>query len=181
MPKQTTRLMVLGIVAYRQPISGYGIEKTLDEWAVQRWTTIAPASIYQQLRSLRDAALISETRTRTGRAIEYACTESGKQELHRMLLELLDEQDFQPLSLIPMLYFTPTLARDELEQGLSRRITLIELALDHEADVIERSDAIGPSHVTEIFRLTWHGLRADKAWCLDFRDRIRIEHGPPTR
>jgi DNA-binding PadR family transcriptional regulator len=58
MPKEITRMMILGVVAFRGPIGGYGIEKTLDEWSVGRWTTIAPASIYQQLRSLSSAGFI---------------------------------------------------------------------------------------------------------------------------
>lgn len=172
MAKQTTRIMVLGVVAYRQPISGYGIERTLREWAVDRWTTIAPASIYQQLRSLSAAGLIEPAGDGSARALDYRCTERGRDELRHLLLSLLNEQDFQPLSLIPLLHFTPSLTARELTEGLSRRAALVEELLSHEAEVIARSEASGPSHVTEIFRLTWEGYRADRAWCRGFLGRL---------
>jgi len=172
MAKQTTRIMVLGVIAYRRPISGYGIEKTLREWAVDRWTTIAPASIYQQLRSLSAAGLIEPVDDGTARAIDYRCTGNGLHELRRLLLALLNEQDFQPLSLIPLLHFTPSLTVEELVRGLRRRVAVIDQALSNEDEVMARSEASGPSHVTEIFRLTWEGYRADRDWCCGFLGRL---------
>lgn len=172
MSKQVTRIMILGIVVHRAPISGYGIEKTLQEWATERWTSIAAASIYQQLRSLTVAGLIRPTGERTGRAVGYEPTAAGRDELHDLLRSLLHEQSPQPLSLIPLLHFTPTLSSAELIEGLTRRIAVIDRALSYESAVIEQAQSTGPSHVTEIFRLTWHGLRADRAWCREFLDRI---------
>lgn len=175
MSRQTTRLMVLGVVASREPASGYGIEKALDEWAVSRWTTIAPASIYQQLRTLRARELIEPTDDSTARAAEYRATPAGRAELHSLLLELLGERDPHPLSLIPLLHFTPGLSVEELDAGLAARIRVIDDALALEDEMLARSAELGPSHVAEIFRLTWHGLRADRDWCQAFRQRLAAE------
>jgi DNA-binding PadR family transcriptional regulator len=164
--------MVLGVVAYRQPISGYGIQKTLEEWAVSRWTTIAPASIYQQLRTLSAHGSVEPQPGSTGRAAEYRCTPTGQAELRELLLALLHERDFQPLSLIPLLYFTPSLSVEELSAGLAGRIQAIDDALAMEDAMIARSETLAPSGVTEIFRLTWRGLRADRDWCQEFRGRL---------
>ncbi len=173
MPKETTRMMILGIVAFRGPIGGYGIQKTLDEWSVGRWATIAPASIYQQLRSLGTAGLVARPEGRSARAAVYECTDAGRKQLHDLLLSLLDETNPQPLSLIPLLHFTPALSREELVGGLTARIARIDEALDYEPRVIEQAASIGPSHVTEIFRLTWEGLRADRTWCVAYLERLR--------
>jgi len=172
MTKQTTRIMVLGVIAYRGPIGGYGVEKTLREWAVERWTTIAPASIYQQLRSLRTAGLIEPVGDGAGRAVDYRCTDAGLAELRLLLLALLDEHDFSPLSLIPLLHFTPSLTRTELTEGLRQRISNIDRLLSHEPEIIALAEASGPSHVLEIFRLTWEGYCADRTWCRSFLDRL---------
>lgn len=177
MSRQTTRLMVLGIVAHRQPVSGYDIAKVLEEWAVSRWTTIAPASIYQQLRTLTANNFIAQDGMTATRATRYTCTTAGSTELRRLLLELLDESDVQPLSLIPLLHFTPMLTTEQLDTGLAARIAAIDRALGLENDMIERSAAVAPAHVTEIFRLTWHGLRADKTWCQEFRQRLNRPGG----
>ena len=172
MPKETTRIMVLGVIAHRGPISGYGIEKTLDEWAVARWTAIAPASIYQQLRSLSSAGLIAPVGERRTRAVDYTCTDAGRNRLHELLLSLLDEPSPQPLSLIPLLHFTPTLSKEELVDGLTARIARIDDALGHERQVIHQASSVGPAYITEIFRLTWEGLRADRTWCESYLERL---------
>jgi DNA-binding PadR family transcriptional regulator len=172
MPKEISRIMVLGTIAVRGPIGGYGIEKTFGEWAVDRWTTIAPASIYQQLRSLGAAGFIEAVGEPVSRATLYRCTAVGTERLHELLLALLREQSPQPLSLIPMLHFTPAISADELVDGLEARVARIDAALEVEPDVLERASTAGPSHVTEIFRLTWEGLRADRAWCLGYLQRL---------
>ncbi len=85
---------------------------------------------------------------------------------------LLHERDFQPMNLMPLLYFTPSLSIEELDAGIATRVQVIDDALAMEQAMIERSETVGPSHVTEIFRLTWHGLRADRDWCNEFRGRL---------
>lgn len=164
--------MILGIVAYRGPISGYGIEKVLAEWSVSRWTTIAAASVYQQLRTLSSRGLIEGASDEKERATDYVCTAEGQKVLRSLLRSLLGEQDFQPLSLIPLLHFTPSLTTAELRSGLSARVSAIDAALAHEGEILDRSLGLAPSHVAEIFRLTWHGLRADRQWCLEFLGRL---------
>ncbi|NNC11695.1 hypothetical protein HII28_07380 [Planctomonas sp. JC2975] len=172
MSRSTTRLMVLGVVAYRGPIGGYGIEKTFNEWAVQRWASIAPPSIYQQLKTLNSEELIEPVAPASGRATEYRCTTAGQEELHRLLLDLLHEREVRPLSLVPLLHFTPTLPAAELLAGLSARIEAIDVALSLQDEMLERSAFLAPSHVAEIFRLNAHGLRGDRAWCAEFLARL---------
>jgi hypothetical protein len=92
--------------------------------------------------------------------------------LHDLLLALLGESSPQPLSLIPLLHFTPALSATELVDGLTTRIARISASLDYESQVIEQAMLAGPSHVTEIFRLTWEGLRADRAWCEAYLERL---------
>ncbi|MDQ1131216.1 MULTISPECIES: hypothetical protein [unclassified Microbacterium] len=172
MSRQTTKIMVLGIVAYRGPIGAYGIEKVLKEWAVSRWTTIAAPSIYQQLRTLSSRGFIDVTSGESERATQYVCTTKGREQLLSLLRSLLEERDFQPLSLIPLLYFTPTLTIDELRRGLSARVAAIETVLAHEQEFLDQSRDLGPAHAMEILRLTWHGFRADRDWCLDYLARL---------
>lgn len=172
MSRRTTRAMTLGVIASRGPISGYGIERTFAEWAVDRWTTISAASVYQQLRTLSTQGLIEPVAGRSGRATDYRCTPAGHTELRSMLLEMLGERDVRPLGLVPLLYFTPFLSRRELVDGLSARLAALDDALAVEDEMLARAAAVGPSHVLEIFRLNWHGLRADRVWCEEFRQRL---------
>ncbi|MDQ1135721.1 hypothetical protein QE410_000520 [Microbacterium sp. SORGH_AS 1204] len=124
------------------------------------------------LRSLTVGGAIEPASGSAGRATEYRCTPSGRAALRELLLDLLHEDDFQPLSLIPLLYFTPTLTAEELDAGLAARIHTIDDALAIEDEVFAQSDTAGPSHATEIFRLMWRGLRADRDWCEEFRSRL---------
>lgn len=89
-----------------------------------------------------------------------------------MLLSLLDEPRPQPMSLVPLLHFTPTLSADELIDGLTARIARIDEALDHESAFLERAEQTGPAHVVELFRLTLEGLRGDRRWCAGYLERL---------
>ncbi|PWJ53501.1 DNA-binding transcriptional regulator, PadR family [Quadrisphaera granulorum] len=164
--------MVLGVIAHRQPIGGYGVEAVLREWAVERWTTIAPASIYQQLKTLESAGSIHRTSGDGSRAALFTCTDDGWEELRRLCRSLLDD-DVRPLGLVPLLHFTPVLPTAELVAGLERRINHIDAALAHEEDVLALAGSRGPAHVVEIFRLTVHALRAERTWSQEFIGRLR--------
>src|SRR5690606_27409964 len=50
----TTRLMILGLVKWMQPVHGYDVRRELESWRVDEWTNIAPGSIYHGLRRLAE-------------------------------------------------------------------------------------------------------------------------------
>src|SRR5688500_11438635 len=59
----TTRLMILGVVRWLQPVHGYDVRRELLSWQVEDWASIAPGSIYHALRKLTDEGLLEEVAT----------------------------------------------------------------------------------------------------------------------
>lgn len=165
----TDRILVLGAVAYRGPLSADGIASVLDDWGIGRWTSISAGAIDLQLRSLVAAELI---RPDQSVPVEYHCTEEGRTELRRLLLDLLNAEDFTPFNLMPLLHFVTTLGVAELADGLRRRVLRIDEILAHERDVIAHTTAGAPEHPAELARLNWHRFDADREWSLGFIARL---------
>ena len=59
----TTRLMILGLVQWMQPVHGYDVERELESWQAEEWANIAPGSIYHALRKLAEDGLLEEVAT----------------------------------------------------------------------------------------------------------------------
>ena len=59
----TTRLMILGLVRWMQPVHGYDVKRELESWNADEWTTIAPGSIYHALRKLAEEGMLRELDT----------------------------------------------------------------------------------------------------------------------
>lgn len=170
--ERTARIMVLGAVAYRGPLSRPDMAKVFDEWTVGRWAMIPAAAIDRQARSLTAAGLIRVSDSAHPEGAEYHCTEAGRTELRRLLLELLNAEDFEPFNLMPLLHFITSLRVAELADGLRRRILYIDEVLAYESAVIADAPADGPDHPTEIVRLNWHRYDADRTWSLGFIGRL---------
>lgn len=169
---QTATIMVLGAVAYRGPLSPGGVAQTLDEWGTRRWSPISGESIDRQVRALASAGLIEPSDSTNRGEPAYHCTEHGRAELHRRLRVLVNAEEFQPFSLMPLLHFVEALTVDELADGLRRRVLHIDDVLEYESRVIARAPADGPDHRSETVRLDWHRFDADRTWTLGFIGRL---------
>src|SRR5688572_18129181 len=58
-----TRLMIMGLISYLQPVHGYDIRKELASWNVESWADVQPGSIYHALRRLTDEGLLEAVDT----------------------------------------------------------------------------------------------------------------------
>jgi DNA-binding PadR family transcriptional regulator len=101
---------------------GYEIQKFLQVSNIEQWTKVLSGSIYYALTKLEKERYICVVREeRTGSRVRkiYGITESGKKELHRQMLEVMDT----PIANIGSFkFFTDpilsTLAKSELERAI---------------------------------------------------------------
>lgn len=170
--ERTARIMVLGTIAYRAPLTATGIAHVLKEWIVERWADIPAIAIDREVRALAESGLIRQHETSNAAEAEFNCTDQGRNELHQLLLRLLNADSFQPFSLMPLLHFITVLSLAELADGLRRRILYIDEVLAHESSVISHAPADGPDHTSEIVRVNWHRYNADRSWSLEFIGRL---------
>ena len=59
----TTRMLVLALVRWLEPVHGYEVRRELVSWNVEEWANIAPGSIYHALRKLTEEGLLEEVAT----------------------------------------------------------------------------------------------------------------------
>src|SRR5688572_6675730 len=85
----TTRLMILGLVRWMQPVHGYDVKRELESWQVDQWANIAPGSIYHALRTMAAEGLLAEVATEQvgGRPARttYETTLKGDAEFEELL------------------------------------------------------------------------------------------------
>jgi DNA-binding PadR family transcriptional regulator len=177
----TTRLMILGLVKWMQPVHGYDVKRELESWHAAEWAKIAPGSIYHALRKLSEDGLLEEVTTEQVGArptrTTYQITAKGDLEFE----ELLRRQwwGFEP-AIDPFLAgfsFLPALPRGEAAAALRNRVRQLRANADTHRFALasEFMRQTTPAHVGWMFELFVARLEAEIAWCE--RIATRIESG----
>ncbi|MBE3557724.1 MAG: PadR family transcriptional regulator [Ktedonobacteraceae bacterium] len=86
------RLLILGVLHYKQPRHGYDIRRELELWGADQWTNIAYGSIYSALKTMTEDGLIEVVPPEQprGKAVArtlYELTPKGRGEFERLLRE----------------------------------------------------------------------------------------------
>jgi ABC-type Na+ transport system ATPase subunit NatA len=85
----TTRLFILGVIRFSEPVHGYDIKRELESWHVEEWAHVAYGSIYHALKTLAKDGLIEPVDTgQVGRRparTTYRITVAGEREYQRLL------------------------------------------------------------------------------------------------
>jgi DNA-binding PadR family transcriptional regulator len=173
-----TRLLVLGVVRFLQPVHGYDVRRELLSWRVDTWANVAPGSIYNALKSLaRDLFLeVVGTDQVGGRPerTQYRMTREGETEFQTLLRDTW-WQVRQPIDpLMPALCFLPVMSRDELLAALEHRAAQVQAVVkqfDFTIEALPREDT--PAHVRELFRLSAARMAAELDWARALGDRLR--------
>jgi DNA-binding PadR family transcriptional regulator len=175
---QTTRLLVLGVVRLRQPTYGYEIERELTSWNADQWAGIARGSVYNQLKSLvRTGLLEFDSVSKTGNMPSknlYRITEQGNAEFFNLLRAILDSDKPQPLDMLPVLCFLPSLSKQEIIDACHHRIARITSFLDAFDDQMKQwfPEDSSTLYLEEIFWLEHESFIAEKRWLEAFLTRV---------
>lgn len=177
----TTRLMILGLVHWMQPVHGYDVRRELESWNANEWANIAPGSIYHALRKLAEEGMLEEVATeRVGARparTTYRITTRGEAEFTQLLWRYWWE--YQP-PIDPFLAgfaFLPRLARVEAVAALRNRARVLRTMVEMRRVTLatEFMRAQKPAHVTWQFELVIDRMETEIAWCE--RIAARLEGG----
>src|ERR1700749_3914268 len=84
-----TRMMILGLVQWMQPVHGYDVRRELLSWNADKWANVQPGSIYHALRKMSEEGLLHEVSTEQVGArparTSYEITEKGSAEFQSLL------------------------------------------------------------------------------------------------
>jgi DNA-binding PadR family transcriptional regulator len=174
----TTRLMILGLVKWMQPVHGYDVKRELESWQAEDWTNIAPGSIYHALRKLSADGLLEEVATeqvgsRPARTT-YRITAQGDLEFQELLRRQWWEYAPPADPFLSGFAFLPALPRGEAAAALRNRSRLLRANADTlrfqlASDFMRQTK---PAHVGWMFELFIARAEAEIAWCERIASRI---------
>jgi DNA-binding PadR family transcriptional regulator len=183
-----TRMMILGLVQWLQPVHGYDVRRELLSWNADRWANVQPGSIYHALRKLAEEGLLREVATEQvgGRPARttYEITEKGGNEFQALLRKNFWEIGGLPDPFLAAFAFLPAMSREEAVAALRARAKQLQAGNDHLRSVNEVEWAKSkPPFVWWMWELTIDRSEAEIAWCE--RTAARIEGGasyePPNQ
>lgn len=173
-----TRLLILGLVRWAQPVHGYDVRRELLNWNADQWANVAPGSIYHALRKLAAEGLLREVGTEQVGArparTSYEMTERGEAEFQDLLREYWWQLKQPTDPFAAAFSLLPALPEREAAAALRNRARVLRgMAEGYEAG-LETGwlQEVKPPHVAEMFRLWIARAMVDAAWCERVADRI---------
>jgi DNA-binding PadR family transcriptional regulator len=173
-----TRLLILGIVRWSQPVHGYEVRRELLSWNADSWANVAPGSIYHALKKLADEDLLREVATEQvgGRPARtrYEITEAGERVFQELLREYWWESKEASDPFLVAFSLLPALPPREAAAALrsraaTLRVTAQGLYASLDTGWVEKTK---PSHVAEMFRLWAARAETDADWCERVAGRV---------
>ncbi|MFB9177565.1 PadR family transcriptional regulator [Dactylosporangium sucinum] len=177
----TTRLMIMGLISYLQPVHGYDIRKELTSWNVESWANVQPGSIYHALRKMTEEGLLEEVDTervdnRPART-RYRMTKDGDAEYQSLLRKYWWEYQEPVDPFLAAFAFLPSLPRAEAAGALRARARLLEGWVAAYRDAGDDWAASKPAHVSWQLELTTLRCEVEARWCHDVAGRIEAGEG----
>ena len=177
----TTRLMILGLVKWMEPVHGYDVKRELESWQADEWANIAPGSIYHALRKLAEEELLAEVATEQVGArparTSYRITPKGNREFEELLRRFWWQFSAPVDPFQAGFAFLPELPRDEAVAALRNRARNLRAAAEMQRFALasEFTRQTKPAHVGWMFERMIAQMETDIAWCE--RIAARLEGG----
>jgi DNA-binding PadR family transcriptional regulator len=175
----TTRMLMLGLISWLEPVHGYQVRRELTSWNVENWTDLKPGSIYHALRKMTEEGLLDEVGTEqvAGRPARttYRTTFAGREEFLRLLRKYWWEQHHPTDPFVVALSFLPALSRREAVLALRNRAAVLRGYVDQSRSAQQSWDNEKPVHVNWLMELGAVRAQAEIDWCE--RTVARVEAG----
>jgi DNA-binding PadR family transcriptional regulator len=174
-------MLVLGVVRGLDQAHGYQVRRELMTWRADAWAHVAPASIYQALRTLTKRGLVEEVGTESGGGPErtlYRLTPDGETEFFALVRAGISEPRDTHDELSAAFGFAHLLPRGEVARLLDYRVAalwgqLVRVDPPADAGGPVVPDGVKPAQVGALLQLAAAQLRTEVDWALDVAARIR--------
>jgi DNA-binding PadR family transcriptional regulator len=175
-----TRMMILGLVQWMQPVHGYDVRRELLSWNADKWANVQPGSIYHALRKLAEEGLLREVATEQVGArparTTYEITDKGAAEFQSLLRSNWWNVATPPDPFMAAFSFLPALPREETAAALRNRATQLRAGVEQLQAAMKADWADNkPVFVSWMWELTVDRSEAEITWC--HRTADRIENG----
>ncbi|ADD40496.1 PadR family transcriptional regulator [Stackebrandtia nassauensis] len=179
----TSRLLILGLVRWLQPVHGYDVRRELMSWKVDEWGGLKPGSIYHGLKKLAadgclEVVATEQVDNRPARTT-YRVTAKGEQEFQTLLRDKLWGFDRPTDPFFVAWSFLPVLGPREAAAMLRNRAAKLRDEIDRvgvlyqmQSDDPRDHDSFIPPHVAASTELIRDVMELSRAWCERTADRI---------
>jgi DNA-binding PadR family transcriptional regulator len=177
------RMLVLGVVRGLGRAHGYQVRRELLTWRADAWAHVAPASVYQALRTSTKHGLVEEVGTESGGGPErtvYRLTPDGESEFFHLVRTAVSDPRDTLDELSAAFGFLHLLPRGEVAQLLDLRVRALWAELVRVDPPVEAGvpgagvpDGVKPAQVGALMQLAAARIRAEVDWALDVAGRIR--------
>ncbi len=164
-----TRLLILGVIRFKQPTHGYEVRRELETWRAEQWANIAYGSIYFALNKMAEEGLLEAVDVdRAGRRPArtlYRITSAGEEMFQTLLREYWWQikPTIDPFQVA--LTFMNQLPRDELLAALRHRLALAHTSSEGMTFAIKAlAEPNIPRHIAENLRLIAAHLETEARW-----------------
>ncbi|XVV12040.1 PadR family transcriptional regulator [Actinoplanes sp. CA-131856] len=165
-----TRMMILGLVQWMQPVHGYDVRRELLSWSADKWANVQPGSIYHALRKMTEEGLLREVVTEQVGArparTTYEMTEKGEAEFQALLRKEWWNLAQMTDPFMAAFSFLPALPPEEAAAALRNRATQLRSAVQQlEAAMAADWADKKPIHVGWMWERSVVMWEAEIAWC----------------
>jgi DNA-binding PadR family transcriptional regulator len=176
-----TRLLILGLVRWLEPVHGYQVRREMVSWNVEEWANVAPGSIYHGLRKMAEEGLLEEVASEQvgGRPARttYRTTHFGQEEFQRLLRKYWWELHSPHDPFLAALSFLPALSRREAVIAIRNRMAMLRGFVSQSQLLMAREFGAKPPHVSWLGELMVERVEAEIAWCERVLARIEAGEG----
>jgi DNA-binding PadR family transcriptional regulator len=178
-----TRLLILGVLHFKQPTYGYEVRRELETWHADRWANIAYGSIYHALKKMAEEGLIEtvgeeQVGNRPAR-IGYTITPAGEDTFQNLLREYWWEVKPVIDPFMVAVAFMPFLPNEEIIAALRTRKTAIEATIEAlEFQAKQPPDEYRPPHVAELLRLMARRAAVEIDWSKEVVTKVEAGELP---
>jgi DNA-binding PadR family transcriptional regulator len=172
-----TRLLILGVLHFKQPTYGYEVRRKLESWHADQWAKIAYGSIYHALKKMAEEGLIEtvgeEIVGNRPARIGYVITLAGEDMFRNLLREYWWEVKPVIDPFMVAVAFMPFLSSEEITAALRTRITALQAMIEAiEFQANQPTDEFRPPYVADLMRRMAGRARADIEWSNDVREKV---------
>jgi DNA-binding PadR family transcriptional regulator len=172
-----TRMMILGLVQWMQPVHGYDVRRELLSWSADKWANVQPGSIYHALRKLAEEELLREVATEQVGArparTTYEITEKGVAEFQSLLRGNWWSIATPPDPFMAAFSFLPALPRAEAAAALRNRAVQLGAGITQLQALIGADWADNkPVYASWMWELSIERAEAEIRWCERIVERI---------
>ena len=173
----STRLLILGVVRWFQPVHGYDVRREVLSWHADEWANVAPGSIYHALKKLAEEGLLREVSTEQVGArparTRYEITAKGEEEFQDLLNRTW--WDYKPpvKPFWTAFSFLPAMPRELSTAALRHRAQRLRLLAESmQLRKVAELDTEYTEHVAELMELEIAQTTAEADWCDRVADRL---------